>query len=487
MNLQSLLSPWVDVNLEDLDILHIENDSRSVVPGSLFFAYPGALADGRNYIANAIENGAVAILIEPEGFVSSEKLSVPLISLPGLKERLAEIAARFYQDPSKQLKVIGITGTNGKTTIAYQLAFARDLLQEKSAYIGTIGQGLVNDLKTLVNTTPDGICLQRLLHEYLNAKVQTVCMEVSSHALCEGRANNIAFTEAIYTNLSQEHLDYHKTMEEYAKAKAKLFAMPTLHRAIINIDDEFASVMLDACQESCQIITYGLSETANFQAYACEYDISGCRFKVRSSYGDRTLICKGAGEFNVYNSLAIFASLVVSGYSVIKATEVIANIEPVAGRMELVAQSPNVFVDYSHTPDALENALSSLVSLRETSHSTGKIWAIFGCGGDRDPSKRPVMGEVASRLADCVVVTSDNPRTEDPQKIVDDIMQGISSSTNAKIIISRAEAIQLVLTKAKPTDIILIAGKGHEDYQIIGTEKIHFSDKQVVQEQMDLR
>lgn len=486
MNLQALLSPWINLSSDigNVEIAHIDNDSRNIVPGSLFIAYPGALTDGRKYITSAIENGAVAVLIEPEGFVSTTEYAVPLIDFSGLKDRLAEIAARFYQNPSEQLKIIGVTGTNGKTTIAYQLALANDFLQAKSAYIGTIGQGLVSDIKTLVNTTPDGICLQRLFHEYTAAHVETVCMEVSSHALCEGRANNIAFNEAIYTNLSQEHLDYHKTMEQYALAKAKLFAMPTLKKAIINIDDDYANVMLAACPKGCEIITYGLSERADFQAYACEYTISGCKFKVRSNYGDTMVNCKGVGAFNVYNSLAIFASLVLAGHAVTRAAAVIAILEPVTGRMELVAKDPYVFVDYSHTPDALENALSSLNNLRKTDKSTGKIWVVFGCGGDRDPSKRAVMGEVACRIADRIVVTSDNPRTEDPQKIIDEIMQGIKSSTNVNVVINRAQAIKLALSQASSKDIILIAGKGHEDYQIIGTEKIHFSDKQVVQEQL---
>ena len=486
MNLQTLLSPWMKVDAGSINILHIENDSRNVVPGSLFIAYPGSLTDGRKYLDNAVVNGAVAILIEPDGFVNTEQLSVPIFALPGLKDKLSAIAARFYQDPSKHLKVVGVTGTNGKTTIAYQLAQAHDLLQEKSAYIGTIGQGLVGKLKTLVNTTPDAICLQRLFHEYISYQVQTVSMEVSSHALCEGRANNITFIEAIFTNLSQEHLDYHKTMDEYAKAKSKLFAIPSLQRAIINIDDRYADVMLAACLDDCQIITYGLDERADYQAYACAYDISGCEFRVSSNYGDTLVKCKGVGAFNVYNSLAIFASLVVSGHAVSKVSKIISKLEPVAGRMELVAQKPYVFVDYSHTPDALENALNALVSLRVTSHSSAKIWVVFGCGGDRDSSKRSVMGEVASRFADFVIVTSDNPRTEDPQEIVDDILQGIKLSANVNVEVNRAEAIKQSLSRANYEDIILIAGKGHEDYQIIGTQKIHFSDKEIVYEHLRL-
>lgn len=480
MNLQYLLSPWIDVDLQSIDILHIENDSRKVVPGTLFFAYPGYLVDGRNYISSAIEQGAVAVVYESTGFALPIDEVVPCIGIDGLKDKLAAIAARFYANPSNRLKVIGITGTNGKTTVAYQLAAAYSALDEKSAYIGTIGQGLIGNLKTLANTTPDGMCLQKLFATYLKQRVTTVCMEVSSHALCEGRVNNIDFVEAIYTNLSREHLDYHKTMLQYAAAKAQLFTNTNLQRAVINIDDQYANIMLAACPEVCEVFTYGFSEEADFQAYAAEFNLSGCRFKVKSRYANTDLACKGIGSFNIYNSLAIFVSLVVSGYAVSQVVKVIGNLDSVSGRMELVAKRPYVFIDYSHTPDALENALQSLVNLQINSDSKGKVWVVFGCGGDRDPGKRALMGKVASRLADNVIVTSDNPRTEDPLQIINDIMQGIDTTKNCQQVIDREEAIISALRLAQTEDSILIAGKGHEDYQIIKDKKIHFSDKEVV-------
>lgn len=478
MNLKYLLSPWANINL-DVDIIHIENNSRKVLTGTLFFAYPGALADGRSFIASAIDKGATAILYEPKGFIMPD-VNIPLIAIEDLKNKISAIAARFYSNPSKDLNIIGITGTNGKTTVAYQLASAYLKLENRSAYIGTIGQGIPGQLQDLVNTTPDGVCLQKLFFEYLNQKVKTVCIEVSSHALCEGRVNNIEFNEAIYTNLSPEHLDYHKTMPEYAAAKAQLFAKPNLQRAIINIDDEYANVMLAACSKDCQIYTYGFNAKSDFQAYACVFNLDGCNFKVKSKYGDIALTCQGIGVFNIYNSLAIFTSLMLAGYARHKVVDIIANLEPVSGRMELVAKEPYVFVDYSHTPDALANALQALVNLRNKSQSSGKIWVVFGCGGDRDHSKRAMMGEIASNLADEVIVTSDNPRTEDPLQIINEIVLGIDTSKNIKKIIDRAEAIIYSLIHSSINDSILIAGKGHEDYQIIGNKKSHFSDKEII-------
>lgn len=480
MNLHKLLNPWVSIDFLDTTILNLANDSRKVQKGTLFFAYPGAITDGRNYIDNAIANGAAAVLYEPQNFAISKNYLVPVIAIENLKNKLADIAACYYANPTQSLKVIGVTGTNGKTTIAYQLAKAYELLGSKSAYIGTIGQGPVGALHELDNTTPDGICLQKLFSEYYKSGVKQVCMEVSSHALVEGRTKNIAFKQAIYTNLSHEHLDFHHTMNEYAQAKAKLFSESNLGNIVINIDDAYAEIMLNASCKNTIKTTYAMQKAADFQAFDCQYSLEGCKFKVKSKYKDVQLAIHGIGAFNIYNSLAIFASLMFYDYAIDDVAGVMQMLTPVNGRMELIAKDPYVFVDYSHTPDALENALRSLVNIRNQSNNTGKIWVVFGCGGDRDTTKRPLMGAVACKYADEVVITSDNPRTEDPEKIIADICENLNADKKINKITNRKDAILFAISNAKSNDTILIAGKGHEEYQIIGREKFNFSDKQVV-------
>lgn len=482
MNLHKLLNSWVDINFADPKILDITNDSREVRAGTLFFAYPGAVTDGRNYIDNAIANGAVAILYDPSDFIISKKYIVPVIAINNLKNKLADIAACYYSYPTKLLDVIGVTGTNGKTTVAFQLAKSYSLLGAKSSYIGTIGQGSVESLNPLANTTPDGICLQKLFYEYYNSNVEKVCMEVSSHALEEHRTNNIDFKQAIYTNLSHEHLDFHHTMQNYAAAKAKLFEFDSLRNAVINADDAYAEVMLKACSKKVIKTTYSIQKDADYRAIDCVYGLDGCKFTVKSKYQDVHLFINGIGAFNVSNSLAIFASLLYFNYPIKDVAEVIQQLLPVRGRMELVAKAPYVFVDYSHTPDALANALISLINIRAQSKNNSKIWVVFGCGGDRDTTKRPLMGNIACKYADEVIVTSDNPRTEDPEKIIDDICKGFSKDKKINKITNRKEAILFAIAHASKNDTILIAGKGHEEYQIIGREKFDFSDKKIVQE-----
>lgn len=480
MRLRKLLKDLVDPNFDDIEILDISNDSREIKKGTLFFAYPGSLTDGRNYIDSAIMHGAAAIIFDDYNFNISKKYTVPVIPIHNLKNKLADIAARYYSYPTKSLKTIGVTGTNGKTTVAYQLAKAYDLLGMKSAYIGTIGQGTVDSLKPILNTTPDGILLQKLFYEYSKANVKQVCMEVSSHALVEGRVDSINFQQAIYTNLSHEHLDFHHSMQEYALAKAKLFSVNSLQNVVINGDDAYSEFMLKACPRSVLKKTYSLKKKSDYQATNCSIGLEGSYFTVKYDSKEIKLRINSIGTFNIYNSLAIFASLIYYEYHIADIVDAIQNLEPVNGRMELVAKSPFVFIDYSHTPDALENALCSLVNIRQKSNNQGKIWVIFGCGGDRDTLKRPLMGKVACKYADEIIITSDNPRTEDPEKIIYDVSQGLELDKNIYKIINRKEAILFAISKAAKDDTILIAGKGHEDYQIIGRDKFDFSDKEIV-------
>jgi UDP-N-acetylmuramoyl-L-alanyl-D-glutamate--2,6-diaminopimelate ligase len=421
--------------------------------------------------------GAVAIAYEPDGFPQHIKLSnsVPHLAIPQLALRLAEIAQRFYTNPSHDMAVTGVTGTNGKTTIAYQLAQAHSLLQEKAAYIGTIGQGEANRLQPLANTTPDALCLQQLLHQYRQAGIRQVCMEVSSHALSQRRVDAIEFKQALFTNLTLDHLDYHHTMEAYAAAKAQLFACSTLEYAIINQDDPYHQLMKEPVSNTTKIISYGMSEQSQVRAVHWQIDIHGTAIAIESPWGQHQLKIQALGKFNVYNSLAVFTSLMVHGYPVEAVIKVMKQLKPAPGRMELVVNSPYVLVDYAHTPDALENVLMTLSQLKK-----GDLWVIFGCGGDRDKTKRPIMGKAASQYADRVVVTSDNPRSEDPEQIINEIACGIPSPTQLTKLINREEAIAYALNNANKEDIILIAGKGHEDYQLIGKQKYVFSDQEVV-------
>lgn len=477
MKLADLLTPWCKAIIPDCDISGLQNDSRQVNPGDLFFAYPGAAFDGRLYCQQAIFSGAVAVVYEPshlpESFVfSTQAIYVPI---PQLATKLAAIASRYYDYPTRALSVTGVTGTNGKTTIAYQLAQAWRALGSKAAYIGTLGQGDVSALQPVGNTTPDALCLQRLFHEYRQRGVKQVCMEVSSHALTQQRVASIDFTHAIYTNLSHEHLDYHQTLQAYAQAKAALFTVPTLQCAVINHDDAYSDLMCSQLPAMCKKMTYGLKEGADVRAQNVQITMTGSVFDVTSPWGLHSVRVKSLGAFNIYNSLAVFTSLMMHDYLAADVVNVMAHLDASPGRMELVIQEPCVIVDYAHTPDALENVLSTLTQLKQ-----GRLWVVFGCGGDRDRTKRPMMGQIASQYADNVIITSDNPRSEDPVQIMEEIAAGLFTSKPVIKIIDREQAIHHALRLAEKQDIILIAGKGHESYQQIGHERLVFSDQDVV-------
>lgn len=478
MNLNHLLQTWCKDTIPYLDVTGLHNDSRFIQPGNLFLAYPGATVDGRLYCQQAIDAGAVAIAYEPTALPCSFKFlnSVSYIPIACLADKLAIIACRFYDNPTKALSITGVTGTNGKTTIAYQLAQAYGLLGLKAAYIGTIGQGDVHALKPLNNTTPDGLCLQSLFAQYKQTQVQQVSMEVSSHALSQQRVASIHFKQAIFTNLSHDHLDYHHTMVAYAQAKARLFSMPSLEWAIVNNDDAYASFMTQNIPARCEKLTYGLDNNADVYAFNATMDKTGTTFEVVSPWGQHRVYVKTLGTFNLYNSLAVFSSLLADGFKVADVIAVMSQLQASPGRLELVAQEPSVIVDYAHTPDALRNVLATLRQLQPE-----QLWVVFGCGGDRDKTKRPIMGNIASQLADRVILTSDNPRLEDPASILNDIAQGIESTATSVIQIEdRKHAIEYALKHANKHDIILIAGKGHEDYQQIGNQRLQFSDKKTV-------
>lgn len=477
MKLAELVKPWTKAIVADCEVNDLQNDSRAIQPGDAFIAYPGAQVDGRQYIMQARRQGAVAILYEPTQLNFELPLDIPCVPIPHVVEKLAAIASHFYDHPTRKLAVTGITGTNGKTTIAYQLAQAHQLLGQDAAYIGTLGQGPVHALSALNNTTPDGLCLQRLFRQYCDNQIKQVAMEVSSHALSLHRVDGIDFRQAIFTNLTRDHLDFHHSMENYAQAKGRLFAWPDLQQAILNLDDPYSTYMADQVKGDTSILYYSMQNPADVWVKSWQMSLLGTFMEVESPFGVHQIEIAALGRFNMYNALAIFTSLLVAGYPVDEVEAVMPRLRAAPGRLEVVGESPCVVVDYAHTPDALANALQTLQQVKK-----GKLWVIFGCGGDRDKGKRPVMGQVAQQYADQLVVTSDNPRSEDPEQIIDDIFQGIKAGKPAVRQIDRAMAIREAIESANREDIILIAGKGHEDYQQIGQVKYPFSDQAIARE-----
>lgn len=479
MNLPELLQPWIPDGVPNVKIVGMKNDSRQVQAQDLFIAYLGAVSDGRKYIAQAVSRGAAAIVYDPQNLPLDVHLPahIPCLPIPNLASQLAKLASRFYDSPSKKLDIMGVTGTNGKTTIAYQLTQAHQLLGKKAAYIGTLGQGLLGHFQPLPNTTPDALCLQHLLSTYLQQGIQQICMEVSSHALSTQRVDEINFQEAIYTNLSHEHLDYHKTMAEYAKAKAILFAKPGLEWIILNQDDEYVVNMAASANANVQKFTYGIQNKAEIRGRDCQLFLHGSTYQIESPWGNRLIQIPSLGLFNIYNSLAVFTSLLAHGYDLDAVVAVMANLQSSPGRMEIVSHQPYVIVDYAHTPAALENVLKTIVNLKQDQN---KVWVVFGCGGDRDKTKRPLMGKLAAEYGSEVILTNDNPRHEDPQAIIQDIKTGLSKTAAVNTILDRSAAIQFALNAAGKEDIVLIAGKGHENYQIIGDQRLHFSDQEEV-------
>lgn len=455
----------------------IVSDSRKVVPGSVFLAYPGDHTDGRKHIEQAIRQGASAVLWERESFSWDPSWRVINLPVEGLRAEAGYIADVFFDKPSSHLWMIGVTGTNGKSSCTHWLAQALGFLGRRTAVIGTLGNGFAGSLSEAINTTPDPILLHGMLAGYLAQKATGVAMEVSSHGLHQGRVNGVRFDVAMLTNLSRDHLDYHGTMEAYAEAKQKLFEYDTVRYAVLNADDDFGLKLdRELTDDGKRVVTYGLlNKKADVRGSQLQFSEQGLCMQVDSPYGHALVKAPLLGRFNAYNLLAVLATLLVSDVSLQAAVEAISAIRPVAGRLQQFGggQRPLVVVDYAHSPDALEKVL---VALRE--QTKGCLTCVFGCGGNRDQGKRPLMGEVASRLADKVFVTSDNPRHENPAKIIEAIVGG--KAAEFVVIEERAAAIRAAVAQAKPGDIVLVAGKGHENYQEIAGTRYSFSDQEVV-------
>ncbi|GAA5523933.1 UDP-N-acetylmuramoyl-L-alanyl-D-glutamate--2, 6-diaminopimelate ligase [Microbulbifer aestuariivivens] len=478
ISLQQLVPGYAGI--PDVAVTGVALDSRQVRAGDLFMALRGSVVDGREYIGKAIAAGAAAVLADGEQLEIATREGVQVVTVPGLAKRVGEIAARFYGNPTEEMYLVGVTGTNGKSTCAY---LAAQLLAQhfgSAGVMGTIGNGIWKDgqiqLEDTGLTTPDPVRLQADYAAFRDQGVKAAAMEVSSHALAQGRVHGLIFDSAIFTNLSRDHLDYHGSMAAYGAAKEKLFGLPKLKRGIINLDDPFGAQLAERCKlRNLKVITYGL-QAGDLHATELQRHESGFSVQLTTPWGSGRLEAPLIGDFNIYNALAVVAAVAASGMTLEDILAAFPNIRPVPGRMERVrldgiAEDISVLVDYAHTPDALRAALAAA-----RPYCRGRLWCVFGCGGDRDTGKRAPMGRIASEMADHAIVTSDNPRSEDPQQIIDDILEGAAS--NVEVQIDRSKAIQQAVAGAQPGDIVLIAGKGHEDYQIIGSERLHFCDRE---------
>ena len=458
----------------------ITADSRQVQPGDAFAAFPGTHADGRNFIPDALAHGAGAVLWEPQGFSWNRDWNVAHLPVENLRERLGVIADFIFGSPSQALWVAGVTGTNGKTTCTHWIAQCLDRCGRHAALLGTLGNGLAGALEPATLTTPDAAQLHEMLARYKAAGARSIAMEVSSHALDQGRVNGVAFDVALFTNLSRDHLDYHGTMAAYGAAKAKLFASPGLHAVVVNADDAFGQSLADAARERGQkVLTYGLAN-ADVAATGIANVSRGIELSVATPWGRGELKTGLVGAFNASNLLGCLAVLLESDVPLVDALAALATREPPAGRMQRLGggNDPLVVVDYAHSPDALEKVLTAL---KPAVMNGGELVCVFGCGGDRDTGKRPEMGRVASTLADRVIVTSDNPRSEDPSAIASAIVHGIRDTGNRRWVVDldRRTAINAGIAGARSGDVVLIAGKGHEDYQDANGVRTHFSDIEV--------
>ncbi len=458
----------------------LQLDSRQVQPGDSFLAVGGTLTHGEKFILDALSRGARVIFENGDDYhAATDAQQMLRVRVPQLGERISELAGRYYGEPSQDMTVTAITGTNGKTTTTQWLAQLLQLLGTPAASVGTLGYGRVGDEVVATGlTTPDAVSLQRILRQMLDEGTAAVVMEASSHSLDQRRLAGVNVDVAVFTNIGRDHLDYHGDMKSYVAAKLKLMDFPSLQAAVVNIDDPVAAEFIARAAGHCRVLTCSLRGNADFAASQVRYHAGGIEAELTTPEGQFDLQLAIWGEFNLSNLLVVIAAAYAQGFSVASILTVLPQLHPVAGRLQAVEVDSdiNVLVDFAHTADALESVLQAL-----RAHTRQKIWCVFGCGGDRDKGKRPLMAQVAENLADRVVITSDNPRTEEPQMIIDDILQGVSDRSGVLVEADREQAIRLAVTQAEAGDCVLIAGKGHEDYQQIGTEKLPFSDLAVAE------
>ena len=459
----------------------LQTDSRKVGPGDAFIAWPGAATDGRAYVAKALEQGAAAVLVEAEGLDAFALQDERIAALKGLKAATGLIADQWFAHPSNEIEVLAVTGTNGKTTTAWWLAHAlsKVKLQARTgaALVGTLGVGVPPHLEYTGLTTPDPVRLQRAFREYADAGLAACAIEASSIGIVEHRLDGTNIRVALFTNFTQDHLDYHGSMDAYWQAKAALFDWPGLRAAVVNVDDAHgARLWADLQGRPLDLWSVSIEGPARLLARDIRLDEQGLAFTVVEADHSLRMSTRLVGQYNVSNLLGVLAALRSLGLSLQEAVAACAHLEPVPGRMQQIARSgqPLVAVDYAHTPDALEKALQALQPAAR--QRGGKLWCVFGCGGDRDNTKRPLMGRAAQTYADCVLVTSDNPRSEVPERIIDQILAGMRAGENLHVQADRAAAIAEALSRADARDVVLIAGKGHEDYQETKGVRHPFSD-----------
>jgi len=487
--MKTLLQIWPEVPVQWAQIVvpSLVSDSRQVQPGSVFVALAALHHDARTHIPAALAAGAGAVLAEAGGDWQAHRVinGVPVLVVPELTQRLGEFAARFHDQPAQAMTVMAVTGTNGKTSIANLIAGAALALGQRSAVIGTLGNGFYGELAASQFTTPDPLQLQRLLAGFRDHGAQLVAMEASSHGLEQGRMVGTPIHTALFTNLTRDHLDYHGDMASYAAAKGRLFSWPGLKAAVINADDVQGAHYQQQLAVGVTCLRYSLQADSNAEivAESVQPSLNGLLLQVRTPWGRIELRSPLLGRFNASNLLAVLGGLLTLGYSLEQSAQALSTVAPVAGRMQCLrdGQSPLAVVDYAHTPDALEQALKAA---RE--HTEGKLWCVFGCGGGRDTGKRSEMGRIAATLADRVVLTTDNPREEAPESILHDIQQGLAGRP-ATIIADRAEAIAHALKNAASDDVVLIAGKGHETYQEIMGVRYPFNDVEQVRLALNTR
>ena len=477
------IAPIPAVAAAGVGIRDLALDSREIQPGGLFLAVRGRGDHGLAHVDEAVRRGAVAVLWESAGIDRPPSLPPSVFAAPidALSRHAGAIADRFFGRPSSSLGVHGITGTNGKTTSAYLLAQAFTRLGSRAGYLGTLGWGAIGALQPQGHTTPDAVTIHRRLAAMRDAGIREVAVEVSSHALDQGRVDGVRFASAAFTNLTRDHLDYHGTMQAYGDAKSRLFEADGLRRIVINAGDAFGRELLrrHAGRAPRTAVWVGAADVTvpaeqRLQARRVAPEPRGLRLELDGTFGATTVRAPLIGRFNAENAVLVLGIAAAAGAALVETAAVLAAVEPPPGRMQVVptdrADRPLAVIDYAHTPDALAKALGAL---RE--HCRGELWCVFGCGGDRDAGKRPLMGAVADGLADHLIVTDDNPRSEDPAAITAAIVSGVETHP-AQVIHDRARAIGEALAKASPGDVVLIAGKGHEDYQIYGDRRREFSD-----------
>lgn len=466
------------INFKNVEISGISYNSKTTKKGDIFICLTGEYTDGHEYAKDALANGAAALLVEKKVDIDKK---IPQVVVSSTRHKIADIADRFYSSPSRGINLVGITGTNGKTTVTHLIQKIFEENNEKCALIGTLGYKLSSsgEYRDAKHTTPQAPELQATLRMIKDVeKIDNVVMEVSSHALEQNRVGGCCFNGAVLTNLTQDHLDYHITMDNYFEAKALLFrGLTEGDFAVINADDEYAQRFLDVVPLNVRKFTYGVKKQADIMAKDINFSLNGAEFTLVTSEGEFAVNLHMNGMFSVYNVLAAVTASLAMGIELKVALKALENVKGVAGRFEVVAKKPLVIVDYAHTPDGLENVLNSA---REITPKDGKLICLFGCGGDRDATKRPKMGAIAEKIADKIVITSDNPRSEDPQTIITDIIAGLKSTNPEKVTVEpdRGHAIALLKDIAGNNDVVVIAGKGHEDYQILKDRTIHFDDRE---------